>query len=365
MQAKKLLSPFVTSRITLNNRVVMAPMSRRRAANGIPGPSTKLYFEQRAGAGLIITDNTAVTANGIGYLHVPGIYNEEQKEGWKKVVEGVHAQGGKIFIQLVHAGRIGHHLINEGNLPVVAPSAVQAQGTIRIPGDVHVPLPIPEALSIAGAKAMIDAHIQAAISSIEVGFNGVEIHGAHGFLPEQFLNPHTNRRTDEYGGSIENRSRFLLEIMEGVVAAIGKERTGVRLSPFAYINDLPAYEEEAATYAYLIDSLQKLDILYVHLSALVVNGKSSITNEFLQDVRHRFDNLVILAGGHTADSAESILQQGLADLVAFGKPFIANPDLVERFKHNTELAIPDANNFYQGGDTGYVDYPAVHKFTAN
>ncbi len=340
----------------------MAPMSRRRAVNGVPGPSTQLYFAQRASAGLIITDNTAVAPNGIGYLQVPGIYNEEQKAAWKKVADAVHAKGGKIFMQLVHAGRIGHPLNNEGNAPIVAPSAVQADGVIRIPGDVHVPLPVPEALSTAGAKAMVEAHIQAAISAIEAGFDGVEIHGAHGFLPEQFLNPHTNRRTDEYGGSIENRSRFLLEIMEGVVAAIGKERTGVRLSPFAYINDLPAYDEEAATYTYIIDALQKLDILYIHLSALVTNGRSSISDAFLQDVRNRFSNLLILAGGHTAASAEALLQNNLVDLVAFGKPFIANPDLVERFRHNAELAVPNADTFYQGGDTGYIDYPAVYQF---
>ncbi len=360
MQLNKLLSPLVTGSITLNNRVVMAPMSRRRAENGIPNSSTELYFAQRAGAGLMITDNTAVAANGIGYLKTPGIYNEAQKEGWKKVVKAVHAQGGKIFVQLVHAGRIGHSLNYEGDEPVVAPSAVQADGVIRIPGDLHVPFPVPEALTTAGAKALVQAHIQAAINAIEVGFDGVEIHGAHGFLPEQFLHPHTNRRTDEYGGSMENRSRFLLEIMEGVAAAIGKEKTGVRLSPFAHINDLPAYDEEAETYKYIIDKLQQLDILYIHLSALVAHGTSSIPTEFIEDVRARFNNLLMLAGGFTAASAEAILQQNLVDLVALGKPFIANPDLVERFRHNAELAIADPETFYQGGDAGYIDYPAIY-----
>lgn len=360
MQLNKLLSPLVTDTITLNNRVVMAPMSRRRAENGVPNSSYELYFAQRASAGLIITDNTAVAANGIGYLKTPGIYNNEQKEGWKKVVDAVHSRGGKIIVQLVHAGRIGHSLNYDGGEPIVAPSAIQANGVVRIPGDLHVPLPVPEALTTVGAKAMIEAHIQAAINAIEVGFDGVEIHGAHGFLPEQFLHPHTNRRTDEYGGSIENRSRFLLEIMKGVVAAIGKERTGVRLSPFAHINDLPAYEEEVETYKYLIDELQKLGILYIHLSALVANGTSSIATEFIRDVRSRFSNLLMLAGGFTAASAENALQHNLVDLVAFGKPYIANPDLVERFRNNTELAIPDPETFYQGGDEGYIDYPAIH-----
>lgn len=360
MQLNKLLSPLVTDTLTLNNRVVMAPMSRRRAENGIPNSSYQKYFAQRASAGLIITDNTAISANGIGYLKTPGIYNEEQKEGWKKVVEAVHSRGGKIIVQLVHAGRIGHPLNYEGNEPIVAPSAIQANGVMRIPGDVHVPMPVPEALSNKGVKTLVQAHIQAAINAIEVGFDGVEIHGAHGFLTDQFLNPHSNRRTDEYGGSIENRSRFLLDVMKGVVAAIGKERTGIRLSPFAYINDLQAYEEEAETYRYIIDELQKLDILYIHLSALVANGKSSIPTAFIQDIRDRFSNLLMLAGGFTAASAEEVLQTGLVDLVAFGKPFIANPDLVERFRNNTELAIPDPETFYQGGDEGYIDYPAIH-----
>jgi N-ethylmaleimide reductase len=357
---QKLLQPLHTSLHSFNNRVVMAPMSRRRAVNNIPAHSAVTYYGQRAGAGLIIAENTAITANGIGYLHVPGIYNDAQKAAWKNVVDEVHARNGKIFIQLVHAGRIGHPLNYEGDTPLVAPSAVQAQGIIKIPGDIHVPMPEPEALTATGVQAMIDAHIQAAVTAIEIGFDGVEIHGAHGFLPEQFLNPHTNRRTDHYGGSITNRSRFLLQIMEGVVKAIGKERTGVRLSPFAHINDMPAYEEEAATYQHIIDQLQELEILYIHLSAVVANDHSSIPPAFIQNVRKRFHNLVILAGGYTAATAEAALQAELADLIAFGKPFIANPELVERFRRNTPLAVPDEDTFYQGGDTGYIDYPAVY-----
>lgn len=357
---QKLLKQLHTSLHSFNNRIVMAPMSRRRAVNNIPSNSAVTYYGQRAGAGLIIAENTAVTANGIGYLHVPGIYNEAQKAAWKNVVDEVHARNGKIFVQLVHAGRIGHPLNYAGNTPLVAPSAVQAQGIIKIPGDIHVPIPEPEALTAAGVQAMIDAHIQSAINAIEVGFDGLEIHGAHGFLPEQFLNPHTNRRTDHYGGGVANRSRFLLQIMEGVVKAIGKERTGIRLSPFAHINDLPAYEEESATYQHIIDQLQELDILYIHLSAVVANGHSSIPLAFIQDVRKRFRNLVILAGGYTAATAEAALQAGLADLIAFGKPFIANPDLVERFRRDMPLAVPDEDTFYQGGDTGYIDYPALY-----
>ncbi|WP_298736595.1 alkene reductase [uncultured Chitinophaga sp.] len=353
----KLLTPLITPDITFNNRVVMAPMSRRRAVNGIPAASAPLYYAQRAGAGLIIAENTAISPNGGGYLHTPGIYNDAQKAAWKAVVDEVHARNGKIFVQLVHTGRIGHPLINEGQAPVVAPSAVQAEGVMRVPGDIHLPMPVPEVLSTAGTRAMVEAHIQAALSAMAVGFDGVEIHAAHGFLPEQFLHPHTNRRTDHYGGSIVNRSRFLLQIMEGVIAAIGKERTGIRLSPFAGVNDLPPYPEELATHQYLTDALKELDILYIHLSGLYANGRSSIPAEYIQNLRKRFPNLLILAGGYSADSAAAALQAGLADMIAFGKPFIANPDLVERFKRNAPLADPDPSTFYWGGDKGYIDYP--------
>lgn len=352
---EKLLSPLITPAITLRNRVVMAPMSRRRAENGIPGDNIALYYAQRAGAGLIIAENTAVAANGVGYLNVPGIYNATQRAAWKKVVEEVHARNGKIFLQLVHTGRIGHPLNQEGGAPLVAPSNVTAAEIIRTPGDIHLPAPQPQALSTEGAQAIVKAHIQAAIHAIEAGFDGVEIHGAHGFLPEQFLHPRTNQRTDQYGGSIANRSRFLLEIMEGVVAAIGKERTGVRLSPFATLNDLPAYEEEEATHQYITDALREMDILYIHLS----NQASSIPKTYVADVRKRFHNLLILAGDHTASSAEAVLQEGLADLIAFGRPFISNPDLVERFRQNAPLAIANKETFYEGGDKGYIDYPEM------
>jgi N-ethylmaleimide reductase len=313
---------------------------------------------------LIIAENSAVAANGVGYLDAPGSYNTAQQAAWKQVVDAVHARNGKIFIQLVHTGRIGHPLNHEGEAPLVAPSAVRAAGMMRIPGDQHLPMPEPQALSTAGAQALIDAHIQAAEISIALGFDGVEIHGAHGFLPEQFLHPHTNRRTDRYGGSIENRSRFLLEIVEGVTAAIGRERTGIRLSPFAGLNDLPAYAEETATHQYLTDALRQLDTLYIHLSDQSSNGRPPIPQAYLWDVRKRFPNLLMLAGGYTAASAEALLQSGLADLIAFGRPFIANPDLVERFRLNAPLAVGNEATFYQGGDEGYIDYPVMYQDAA-
>jgi N-ethylmaleimide reductase len=357
---EKLLSPLVTPSFTFKNRVVMAPMSRRRSEQGIPSSSAPLYYGQRAGAGLIIAENSAVAANGVGYLNAPGIYNEAQQAAWKKVVDEVHTRGGKIFVQLVHTGRIGHPLNQEGNAPLVGASAVKASDIIRTPGNEHYPMPEPEVLSTAGVKALVDAHVQAAITAINIGFDGVEIHGAHGFLPEQFLHPLTNQRTDQYGGSIANRSRFLLEIMEGVVKAIGKERTGIRLSPFATINDLPVYAEEAATHEYIINALYQLGILYIHLSSQIVDGAPSISTAYIREVRQRFDNLLIVAGGQTADSGEALLQAGLADLIAYGRPFIGNPDLVEKFRHHTPLTEANFNIFYEGGDTGYIDFPIIH-----
>ncbi len=332
-------------------------MNRRRAFAGIPSDSAAAYFGQRAGAGLIITDNTAVAPNGIGYLGTPGIYNQDQIDGWKRVTHEVHARGGRIFMQLVHAGRIGHYLNNEGQMPLIAPSVVTAAGLMRTRGEIHLPISEPVEATAADVRRLIDEHIQGAVNAMEAGFDGVEIHGAHGFLPEQFLHPHTNRRTDAYGGSIFARSRFLLEIVEGTVAAIGKERTGVRLSPFVKLNDLPEYAEEAETHRYMVDALQEMGVVYIHLSDQGPVGHGKIPEAFIRDLRRRYHGLVVLAGGYTAETAEAALQAGLADLIAFGKPYIANPDLTERFRHNIPLTAGDPDTYYQGGDGGYTDYP--------
>ncbi len=232
-----------------------------------------------------------------------------------------------------------------------------AEGLVRTAGEIHLPISEPVEASAADVRRLIHEHIQGAVNAIEAGFDGVEIHGAHGFLPEQFLHPQTNRRTDAYGGSIAARSRFLLEIMEGTVAAIGKERTGIRLSPFVKLNDLPEYADEAETQRYIVNALQQMGILYIHLSDQGPVGLGKIPEAFIRDLRGRYHGLVILAGGYTAESAEAALQAGLADLVAFGKPYIANPDLTERFRLDIPLATGDPGTYYQGGDAGYTDYP--------
>jgi N-ethylmaleimide reductase len=352
----KLLLPVTLPHLSLRNRVVMAPMNRRRAESGVPGPAAVTYFRQRAGAGLIITDNTAISPNGKGYLNTPGIYTEEQKEAWSKISSAVHDAGGKIFMQLVHTGRIGHPLNNEDRSPLVAPSVVRANEKIRVGANEHLPMPDPVALNTPAIQDLINRHAEAAQYAVDAGFDGVEIHGAHGFLAEQFLHPATNLRNDRYGGNMINRCRFLLETVAAVADRIGPQRTGVRLSPFFKINDLAPYDEEIATHHYLLSELNKTGILYIHL-----NDVQEMPRSFLKDVRERFNRIIIHAGAFNAITAEKNLNDGLADLIAFGKPFIANPDLVERFKNNWPIADGEVSTFYGGGDNGYADYPEYNQ----
>lgn len=353
---KKLLTPHLSKHIALRNRVVMAPMNRRRASNGIPKPSMLLHYQQRASAGLLITDNLAVASNGGAYMDTPGIYNEEQVQAWKKIVDEVHANGGKIIAQLVHSGRVGHPAIQNGE-PLIAPSAIKVNETIRTPSHGYQPMTMPLEIPLAEIPVWVNAFKQAALNAIAAGFDGVEIHAAHGFLIDQFINPHSNTRTDRYGGSIVNRTRFLFEVVEAVAEAVGKEKTGIRLSPFRDIYELHTYADEEQTHQYIMDRLQQLDILYVHFSNALTNGKPSIPEAYLSDARKRFKNTIIVAGGFTVDSAEELLQAKLADLVAFGKLYISNPDLVERIERNAPLATWNEETFYHGGDEGYVDYP--------
>jgi len=356
-----LLAPIITDHLELRNRVVMAPMNRRRAPKGVPGPSTAVYFAQRASAGMIITDNTAIAPNAIGYLNTPGIYNDSQVEGWKKVARAVHEKGGTIFMQLVHSGRIGHISNNEDQMPLVAPSAIAAKEFVRTNAG-HLPMSTPVMLSVDEIGDIIKAHATAARKAIEAGFDGVEIHGAHGFLAEQFLHPLTNQRTDDYGGNLVNRSRFLLETLSAVSQAIGRKKTGVRLSPFATVNDLPAYIDETDTHLYLASELNKMGILYLHLSDLSPAAGVTIPPLMLHALRSKFSGLLIVAGNYTANSGNDIIESGLADLVAFGRPYISNPDLVERFRSGAPLADGDPSTYYDGGESGYTDYVCFDEF---
>nr|WP_295873338.1 alkene reductase [uncultured Chitinophaga sp.] len=355
----KLLEPIATPGLSLANRIVMAPMSRRRVENeGVPSELLARYYAQRASAGLIIAESTVVSRDGMGISLLPGIYSQEQVAGWKKVTDAVHQRGGKIFVQLVHSGRIGHALNIPGGTAPVAPSAIAAAGTINTPAG-SLPLPVPEALSAEAIEAMYTLHMQATRHALAAGFDGVELHAAHGYLMEQFIHPAANQRTDEYGGSIENRSRLPLRILEGMVAIAGADRVGVRFSPFASLNGLSPYEEETATHLYLAAKLDKMKIRYIHLSDQSTNGHPPIPPAFTTLLRQQFRQWLILAGGYNTGTAHEALQQFNADLIAFGRPFISNPDLVARIAQQQPFAPADKATFYEGGATGLIDYPCL------
>ena len=355
---EKLFSSHTLGTLNLPNRIVMAPMTRSRAINNVPNDLMADYYAQRASAGLLITEGTSPSPSGLGYSRIPGIFTEEQKDAWKRVTAAVHDKGGKIFLQIMHTGRVAH----PGNLPegaeVVAPSAVKLE-TTKMWVDDHGLQEIPAAreLTTQEVRNLIRDHVLAAQRAIDAGFDGVELHGANGYLVKQFLNPHTNRRTDEFGGSIENRSKFLLEVSHGIAKAIGPERIGVRVSPFSEFNETPRYSEAEATYLYLARKLNEFDIAYLHVVDAEAKGQPPV---LAQHVRKIFRNTIILSGGYSARSAHEVIDKGFADLVSFARPFIPNPDLVQRFKNNLPLNQPKFELFYTAGAEGYVDYPAFH-----
>lgn len=353
---KKLLTPFTKGNLTLKNHIVMAPMTRSRAIDNLPNDLMAEYYGQRSGAGLIITEGTSPSPEGLGYPNIPGIFSSEQVKGWKKVTEEVHKHKAKIFMQLMHTGRIAH----QDNLPkgfkVVGPSNITAAGQIFTPTGIQDHTP-PAALSTEEVKAKVNDYVTAAKNAVEAGFDGIEIHGAHGYLAEQFLNPNVNTRSDEYGGSIENRARFILEIAGKTVEAIGSDKVGIRISPFSPNGDLQPYAESEVleTYKYLSVELEKLNIAYIHLSA-----NPQIPESLYQYIRQNFSNTIILCNGLNPETAEKALHAGFADLVAFGRPFISNPDLVQKIEKGLEVPpSTDYDTFYTPGAKGYTDYPAM------
>ena len=337
----------------------MAPMTRSRAIGNIPNQLIAEYYKQRSGAGLIITEGTSPSPNGLGYARIPGIFSKEQIEGWKLVTDAVHSTGSKIFIQFMHTGRVSHALNLPEGAKVLAPSAVKLDGQTYTDAGGMVDNPVPEAMTAEDLQSTKAEFLQAAINAIESGFDGVELHGANGYLLEQFISPITNVRTDEYGGSIENRCRFILEVAEGVVKAIGKERTAIRFSPYGVNAGMSPYPEIEETYLYLAEKMNSLGIVYIHLVDHSSMGAPEVPHRMKQIIRDCFRNTLILSGGYGVESAEEDLESGFADLVAYGKPFINNPDLVERMKNSWPLATQmDFNTFYTPGEKGYTDYPA-------
>jgi N-ethylmaleimide reductase len=360
MTEKKILEPAQIGAISLKNHVVMAPMTRCRALGNVPNPLMVEYYKQRTGAGLIITEGTSPSKNGLGYARIPGIFNEAQVAGWKKITETVQAAGTKIFIQLMHTGRISHPLNMPADAKVLAPSAVKPAGQMWTDTEMMQDHPIPEAMSAAEIAETKEEFVIAAKNAVEAGFDGVELHGANGYLLEQFLSPISNIRTDHYGGSIENRCRFVLEVVIAVADAIGKEKTGIRLSPFGVASDMPHYPEIEATYDYLTQELDKIGIAFLHLVDHSAMGAPEVPLAIKQLIRKNFKNTIILCGGFDKDGAEAALAQGLGDLVAFGRPWLNNPDLVDRFQNNWPLSQDlDATLLYAADEKGYTDY-AVH-----
>jgi len=333
----------------------MAPMTRNRATGNIPNVLMAEYYAQRATAGLIITEGTSPSPNGLGYPRIPGIFSPAQIEGWKLITDAVHAGGARIFVQLMHCGRIAHPL----NLPAgarhLAPSAVAAAGEIYTDAEGLKPHPVPQAMTGEDIRSTIVEYAQVAKNAMAAGFDGVELHSANGYLLEQFIRPNTNQRTDGYGDPIENRARFVLETAEAVTGAIGKDRVGIRLSPFGVFNDMPLYEGMEADYTCLARELDARGLLYVHLVDHSSMGAPTVPDAIKATFRRLFKRTLILSGGYDAGRAESDLAAGRCDLIAVGRPFLANPDLVARWKTGAALNRPDARTFYTPGPKGYTD----------
>ncbi|WP_427161980.1 alkene reductase [Aliinostoc sp. HNIBRCY26] len=351
-----LFTPVQLGSYTLPNRIVMAPMTRLRAIDNIPNALMAKYYAQRASAGLIVTECTAISPLSLGYINCPGIYTDAQIDGWRLVTDAVHEKGGRIFVQLWHSGRVGHPALLGGELPV-APSAIAGVGSLHTPVG-KVALETPRALEITEIGEIVEQFRQGAVNALAAGFDGVELHGAFGYLIDQFIQDGSNQRIDEYGGSVENRSRFVLEVVEAVSSVVRGGRVGIKLSPsntFYGMYDSNPKE----TFSYVVKALNPFDLAYVHM--MEPNEVDLSTREVINPVtphfRQIFQGTLITNGGYDHETADNILSKNDADLVSFGKLFIANPDLPQRFKLNAELNTPDPRTFYGAEATGYTDYP--------
>ncbi|WP_442497933.1 alkene reductase [Methylobacter sp. sgz302048] len=358
-EALTVLSPVKLGPYQLPNRLAMAPLTRCRAStDGIPNELMAEYYRQRASAGLIISEATPVSHQGKGYPFTPSIYNDAQIQGWQAITSAVHEKGGRIFLQLWHVGRISHPSLQpEGALPV-APSALKPAGqasTEQGPQDFVTP----RALELAEIPGIVEQFRHGADCALKAGFDGVEIHGANGYLLDQFLRDGTNRRTDAYGGSIANRARLLFEVIEAVTSVWGSDKVGLRLSPLQPFNDIHD-SDPRATFGYVVEQLNRFNLAYLHITEMGKEAPGAAGPAFdLEELRKLYHGTYMLNAGYTAETAAAAIAEGRADLIAFGKLFIANPDLPERFAKNASLNEPDFDTFYQGGAHGYIDYPAL------
>ncbi|TFW56591.1 alkene reductase [Bradyrhizobium sp. MOS001] len=355
----KLLETYKLGPITLANRLVMAPLTRNRAAPGtfVPSPLAADYYGQRASAGLLVTEASQISQQGQGYQDTPGIYSKDQVAGWRKVTDRVHERGGKIFIQLWHVGRISHVDHQANGAAPVAPSAIRAKGKTFVNGT-FADVSEPRALELSELPGITDDFKRATKNALEAGFDGVEIHGANGYLLDQFARDGANKRTDAYGGSIENRARLMLEVSKAVAAEAGADRTGIRISPVTPANDLSDSNPQAL-FDHIVDGLNALKLVYLHVVEGATGGARDIAPFDYAGLRKRFTGAYIANNGYDFDLATKVLDANAADLIAFGKPFISNPDLVERLKTGATLNDWDKNTFYGGGAKGYTDYPTL------
>ena len=354
-----LFSKSTLGKLELQNRMVMAPMTRSRSIDNIPGDLVRDYYAQRASAGLIITEGTSPSPNGLGYPRIPGIFSSAQVAAWTPVNQAVHTHGAKIFIQLMHCGRIAHPLNLPAGARVIAPSAIAATGEMYTDAEGMKPNATPQAMTSADIKSTIEEFAQAAKNAVAAEFDGIELHAANGYLLEQFIRPNSNVRTDEYGGSIENRARFVLEVVDAAIAAIGKDKVGIRLSPFGVFNDMPDYPAMASDYTYLAQQLNARGLVYVHLVDHSPMGAPEVPQSIKATIRREFKGCLILSGGYDAERAESDLAAQKCDLIAVGRPFLANPDLVARWKTHAAENAPDFSTFDTPGAKGYTDYPTL------
>jgi N-ethylmaleimide reductase len=358
MKEHKLFTPEKVGFAELKNRIVMSPMTRCRAIGNVPNELMAEYYTQRSGAGMIITEGTSPSPNGLGYARIPGIFSKAQVEGWKIITSAVHNGGGKIVIQFMHTGRISHPLNMPEGSQILAPSAVKAAGQMWTDSKQLQDFPVPKEMTPEDLIRTKAEYVSAAKNAMEAGFDGVELHGANGYLLEQFLSPVSNIRKDNYGGNIKNRCRFVIEVATTVAETIGKGKTAIRLSPYGVASDMPYYPEIDATYKYLAKQLNNIGIAYIHLVDHSSKGAPVVPLELKKTIRNNFRNTLILSGGYDKERAEADIQSGLADLVAFGRPFINNPDLVERFKNNWPLSHDlKMDLFYSADEKGYTDYP--------
>lgn len=356
----KLFSPFTAGSIAMRNRIVMAPLTRNRAddTTGVVGDLHVEYYRQRASAGMIITEATQISAQGKGYIQTPGIHTEAQAEAWKKVTDAVHAEGGKMVVQLWHVGRISHVSLQPGGQAPVAPSAIPA-GSKTFTKNGFEDTSAPRALELNELPGIVADYRHAARLAAQAGFDGVEVHGANGYLLDQFLKTGSNHRTDAYGGSVENRARLLLEVLEAVTDELGGDRVGLRLSPFSPANGI-SDANPMATFSHVIGALNRFGLAFLHMVEGATGGSRALAEgESIAALRKLFDGPYMANNGYDRQMALDAIDSGAADLVAFGRPFIANPDLVERLEKDAPLNPLDGDTLYGGGAKGLTDYPVL------